>query len=633
MKLRWFGCRRYVWALGLSSWTAGAAGAVTFTPVAFEGDPVPGAAPGTFELSEYPFNGGDLYAPQINAAGEVSFFATIADPQISGTDTGSIWTGVPGALAAPVQSLPQASLNGGTYSNIGYPKFNDAGSVAFYHRVSGGTGTTSSNAQAISFVPGDGGGHEVVARRGDTAPGLTAGYLFDSLESNSNSTRLNNNDQIAFRARAQGPAGLRIGAWRWSDGQLDLLASTNQAAGSLPGDPILQSVFTPNLNDNGLAALKVRFNSRDAIVVGTPGDLDLVAGPGVAVPGLLGPNQRWLSLEDTPAINNAGQVAFYARAASDSGEDITGLWTGPVGGLGLRVLNDSAAPGTEAGVTFNLGINAGDDAVLNDQGDLAFFTGLSNTTTDRDSAIYLAEAGQTPRLLAREGDAAPGTVGQTFDAFGNVYPALNAQGLLAFNGSAGGDDGVWVWNGDALVKVIQEGDVVDIDPDPHSETLRTVAQYDFAGDLGLAETMGGGSDGRYRLISDAGDLAVALRFTNGDVGVFIASLFDTVVGDYSGDGFVSQADLDLVLLNWGDSVLPGGFDPTAIPGGSPFDGLVSQNELDGVLLNWGDGTPPAPGISRGSVNAIPEPGTAALLGLGGWVAGRRRRMSRSTLEG
>lgn len=84
----------------------------------------------------------------------------------------------------------------------------------------------------------------------------------------------------------------------------------------------------------------------------------------------------------------------------------------------------------------------------------------------------------------------------------------------------------------------------------------------------------------------------------------------TVMGDYSGDGFVSQADLDLVLLNWGDTVLPAGFDPDAVSGGNSFDNLMSQNELDGVLLNWGNGAP--------SDAAIPEPTTmltyAAVLG-------------------
>ena len=90
-----------------------------------------------------------------------------------------------------------------------------------------------------------------------------------------------------------------------------------------------------------------------------------------------------------------------------------------------------------------------------------------------------------------------------------------------------------------------------------------------------------------------------------------------VEGDYNGDGFVSQPDLDLVLLNWGDNVLPGGFDQAGLQSYN-FDGLISQNELDGVLLNWGDGTPP-------NVAAIPEPATAALMGFGAWAAFVRRR--------
>lgn len=89
-------------------------------------------------------------------------------------------------------------------------------------------------------------------------------------------------------------------------------------------------------------------------------------------------------------------------------------------------------------------------------------------------------------------------------------------------------------------------------------------------------------------------------------------------GDYDGDGFVSQADLDLVLINWGVGTLPDGFDTAALGGGGVFDGLLSQNELDGVLLNWGNGTPPAGGLS-----AIPEPGTLALIALG--AAGLLRR--------
>ena len=88
-----------------------------------------------------------------------------------------------------------------------------------------------------------------------------------------------------------------------------------------------------------------------------------------------------------------------------------------------------------------------------------------------------------------------------------------------------------------------------------------------------------------------------------------------LAGDYDGNGFVSQSDLDLVLLNWGDSALPDGWVAEA-----QFDGqAVSQNELDAVLLNWGTGGPPI-------ATSVPEPSTAAfatVIGVG--LAGRRIR--------
>jgi len=59
---------------------------------------------------------------------------------------------------------------------------------------------------------------------------------------------------------------------------------------------------------------------------------------------------------------------------------------------------------------------------------------------------------------------------------------------------------------------------------------------------------------------------------------------------------------------------------TTLAGDANLDGFVSQADLDAVLLNWGTGTPPI-------LAAIPEPSVAAVLSLGLFAAAQRRRRS------
>jgi hypothetical protein len=92
-----------------------------------------------------------------------------------------------------------------------------------------------------------------------------------------------------------------------------------------------------------------------------------------------------------------------------------------------------------------------------------------------------------------------------------------------------------------------------------------------------------------------------LTFVDGTLHIGSVQVLD---GDYNGNGTVEQADLDLVLLNWGD---PG--DP--VPGGwinDLPDGNIDQAELDGVLLNWGMMAAPL------AASSVPEP-SAALLAI------------------
>lgn len=94
----------------------------------------------------------------------------------------------------------------------------------------------------------------------------------------------------------------------------------------------------------------------------------------------------------------------------------------------------------------------------------------------------------------------------------------------------------------------------------------------------------------------------------------VISVFST--GDANGDGTVGIEDLDLVLANWGAGLGTRGL---ILPAGDVTgDFAVDNADLQAILDNWGSTVPP---------NTVPEPGSAALLGLAGLILHRRRRDS------
>ena len=67
----------------------------------------------------------------------------------------------------------------------------------------------------------------------------------------------------------------------------------------------------------------------------------------------------------------------------------------------------------------------------------------------------------------------------------------------------------------------------------------------------------------------------------GDMDYLIHVCFNTEYGDINLDGRISQADLDIILLNFGRQ--GAGWADGDVSG----DGIVSQADLDSVLLNFG----------------------------------------------
>ena len=301
-------------------------------------------------------------------------------------------------------------------------------------------------------------------------------------------------------------------------------------------------------------------------------------------------SQRWQNT-GTISLNN-GRIAGGARlinqaqlnAAGDS--SIRSLQTDPAGTNNingtLRVdrldLRGGAFTGIGSLVVEGLGFiddnqSTGSVALVN-EGDLGWFGTLGRLNT---ASYEQTAAGRLTVEIAGDG----GVGGVDFDQIA-VTGTAEVAGLLTVNPSPG----------------------------------FTYSQ----GDLYTILTAGGGVTGRFddaALPSLAqGDLLSIMYTANAVVLEVIAGL----QGDYNGDGFVSQPDLDLVLLNWGRDANTAGV-PTGWVNDLPV-GIISQRELDGVLLNWGDGTPP-------SVNAIPEPISAAWLGPAAvWAGLGRRRLRR-----
>ena len=149
-----------------------------------------------------------------------------------------------------------------------------------------------------------------------------------------------------------------------------------------------------------------------------------------------------------PIINDAGQVAYFAGLTGSgvtTANDET-VYAGSFAAPQLVMREGDPAPGTPAGVKYSI---VGGPAALNDAGQLAYLPLLtgSGVTTANQGTLYAGNA-TSPQLVARSGDAAPGTpAGVTYSTFS--VSGLNDAGQLAYIGFLTGT-GVTTTNNRAL---------------------------------------------------------------------------------------------------------------------------------------------------------------------------------------
>ena len=115
---------------------------------------------------------------------------------------------------------------------------------------------------------------------------------------------------------------------------------------------------------------------------------------------------------------------------------------------------------------------------------------------------------------------------------------------------------------------------------------------------------------------------LVIRNEQGQMTDWIGAYKPMIPGDVNDDGFVSGADLNTIITNWGQS----GMDWE--DGDLTGDGLVGGADYNNVLSNWG---------SPGEPENIPEPTTLGLIATGivgaaAWNAGRKRKSLADRLE-
>lgn len=145
-----------------------------------------------------------------------------------------------------------------------------------------------------------------------------------------------------------------------------------------------------------------------------------------------------------PAINNHGEVAFYAKIDGGGIGSDRGIWS-EAGGSGLRLIarQGQGSPDVDDGSYFT----SFRSPLISDSGATAFWAQLTTPGVSRqnNNGVWRDEHGSGLSLLARVGMPAPGI---DHEYFSLADVALNENGDVAFAGHTAAPDIFAVWRAD-----------------------------------------------------------------------------------------------------------------------------------------------------------------------------------------
>ncbi|MBN1853265.1 MAG: hypothetical protein JW829_11095 [Pirellulales bacterium] len=289
-------------------------------------------------------------------------------------------------------------------------------------------------------------------------------------------------------------------------GQIDVIAVNGQQAPDENG--ILSLLGVPTLNNQGQVAFHSTLSGtsggnheNSGIFRGGGGEvLTQIARKGQTAPD---GNGQYCGF-DSPALNDAGQVAFFAPLINTirGSDDNEGIFREPGGTVIVR-RGQSVPDGN--GFFYEVGEIGYVNYSFNDVGHVAFNPGLTGTTGPYGNRGVFLSTGSDTLQIARGGDTAPDGNG-TYRQFSD--PSLNDHGQVAFQAVIQDTNNQGVFRGQqvgAVSQITQIARCGDPAPDGNGNlrfftepALNNLGQAAFQAEL--ANTSGGGADneGIYR---------------------------------------------------------------------------------------------------------------------------------------
>jgi hypothetical protein len=463
----------------------------------------------------------NLFSFELNNAGQAAVRASLYGEGVDSSNSLGIWSDASGTLELVARRGDDAPGlgDGVTIANLGNAWISDSGHVGFDANIQG-TGVTIANDRGL-WTNRNGSLAQAV-REGSPAPGMPGVVLTDGPYAT-----IFSGDKFVFFQYIAGPTiGIPLSLWSEGSGELSLVAR-NGAPDPATGDPFGMTNHDwegHKLNSVGQLAFSegMGAGSNQKIWFDDAGSLSLIAGTGDAAPGA-GAGVTFSRLH-SPILNDSGKVAFKGTLTG-TGVTISnnlGIWSGETGSLTLRVRTGQQAPGLPAGVALS---EMPLSPLFNNHGQLAFNARVagSGVTSSNNSGIW-SDASGTLTLLARAGDPAP-----------NVVPAANFDQLItALDMNNSGQVAFSALLVDAVTPSVKYSSIWAQDAYGVLQLIaRAGTQMDV--DDGPGVDLRTISSLRFNSINDVGQIAFAAHFADGLQGFFVSNAVASADFDHDGD--------------------------------------------------------------------------------------------------